>query len=112
MLPELQPLLRQSVTIAPRSSIDGYGEITYGAAVTYRARVAGQRKLVRGPTGEEVLSTHRVWLSSAAVVGAQDRITLSTGDVGSTETGALQPPILEVYVYADETGRKVTVLDL
>lgn len=112
MLPELASLCRQTVTIAPRSGVDGYGEATYGAAVSYRAYVEGRRRLVAGDRGDQVLSTHTVYLAVQSGVGAHDRITLSTSDVYSTESGVLQPPILSVVQAMDDLGRRHTVLYL
>lgn len=112
MLPELVALCRQSVKVARRSSIDGYGEIGYSTDTTYRARVTGKRRLVRNDRGEEVMSTHTIHFAGNPAIGAQDRITLSTGDVNSTETGALQPPILAVGRFADDLGRMATVVYL
>ena len=45
-------------------------------------------------------------------VGGEDRVTLSTGDVNSTESGARQPPILAVATYPDDGGGTSTVLYL
>lgn len=112
MLPALVGFCRQSVKIAPRTGIDSWGEITYGADVTYRARVVGRRRVVPDDQGDEVISTHTVYLATPAAVGVQDRITLSTGDVYSTETGALQPPILGVAVFPDDLGRRHLALYL
>ena len=37
----------QAVTLAPFAGYDGYGERTYGTAVSYRARVVGKVRRVR-----------------------------------------------------------------
>ena len=105
MLPELQSLCRQTVQVAARTGIDSYGQPTFAANVAFRARVSGRRRLVRNDQGDQVLSTHTVYFAAAPAVGAHDRITLSTGDVNSTETGATQPPILAVGKYPDDLGR-------
>ena len=91
-----QPLMRQHVTIAPFSGYDGYGAASYGAGVAYNAAVVGDVKRVVGVDGQEVPSTQTVYLKSNAAVRPEDRITLSTEDVGSTETYAIQPPIMAV----------------
>lgn len=112
MLPELVALLRGAVTVEKQTGVDGYGEPTYGAPVRRRARVVGKRTLVRNDAGDEVLSTHTVYLGPGPAVGPHDRVTLSTGDVGSTETGARQPPLIAVGRFPDEHGRVSTVLYL
>lgn len=106
MWPELAPFCRQVVTVEPRASVDGYGEPTYGTAVSHRARVVGKRRLVRNDQGDEVLSTHTVYFAGQPALGAHDRITLSTGDVNSTESGARQPVLLSVGVYPDDSARR------
>ena len=112
MIPELVGMCRQTVRLAARTGVDGYGEPTFGADAIVRARVVGQRRLVRNDQGREVLSTHTVYLAGLAPLGAHDRITLSTGDVGSTETGAVHPDILAVGKTPDEHGRQHVVLYL
>ena len=104
MLPELVSLCRQTVTVAPRTGVDGYGEPTYGAAVSYRARVTGRRRVVRNARGEEVLSAHTGYFAATPAGGAHDRITLSTGDVNSTETGAVTPEVIAVGKFPDDLG--------
>jgi hypothetical protein len=86
--------------------VDGYGEATYGAPVTYRARVVGTRKLVRNLLGEEVVSSHTIYLASPTpAIGPRDRLTLSTSDMQSTETSVIQPPILSLGIFPDDLGR-------
>ena len=105
MLPELTSLCRQTVKVAPRTGIDGFGEVTFGADVAHRVRVTGRRRMVRNAQGDEVLSTHTVYFATNVALGAHDRVTLSTGDVNSTELGAIQPLILSVGKYPDDLGR-------
>ncbi len=105
MLPELIGMCRQTVQVAARTGVDGYGEPTYGSNTGYRVRISGKRRLVRNFSGEEVMATHTVHFAATPAIGAHDRITLSTNDVNSTETGALTPPILNVGKYPDDLGR-------
>lgn len=112
MFPELTGLCRQTVTVAPRTAVDGYGEPTYGAAIAYRARVSGKRRLVLDARGEQVLSTHTVYFAANPAIGAHDLLALSTGDANSTETGATQPAILSVGKFPDDLGRLTTVVYL
>lgn len=103
--PELSALYRQTVTVEPRTSQDGYGAPTYGTAVTHRVRVSGKRHTVMNALGEQVVATHTVYFAGSPAIGAHDRITLSTGDVHSTETGAKQPPVIAVGSFPDDLGR-------
>lgn len=98
---EWRDLMRQTVSVAPFSSMDGYGKPTYGPAKTYRARVTGKRRMVRDAEGREVVSSQTVYLASNAAIGPKDRITLSTGDAGSTDPAALSPEILAVGRFPD-----------
>jgi hypothetical protein len=90
------PLMRQSVSIAPFQSYDSYGEASYGSAVEYEAAVVGRSEKVVGADGQEVVSRQTIFLKSAAPLRPEDQITLSTGDVGSTESYAINPTILSI----------------
>ena len=105
MLPELTGFCRQTVQVAAKTGIDGYGQIEYGANTTYRVRLVGKRRLVRNDQGDEVLSTHTVYFVANPAIRAHDRRTLSTRDVNSTETGAITPQILSVGKFPDDLGR-------
>ena len=82
--------------MAPFQSYDGYGGASYGSAVVYEAAVVGKSEKVVGADGQEVVSRQTVYLKADAPLRPQDRITLSTGDVGSTESYAINPTILSI----------------
>ena len=105
MLPELVSLARSVVQVASRTGVDGYGENTYSADVARRCRLTGRVRTVTSFQGEQVVSTHQIFLADNGTIGQHDRVTLSTGDVNSTETGARQPKILAVGTYPDDQGR-------
>jgi len=90
------PLMRQRVSVAPFQSYDAYGDASYGSAVVYSAAVVGKSEKVIGADGQEVLSRQTVYLKSDAPLRPEDQITLSTGDVGSTESYAITPTILSI----------------
>lgn len=104
MFAELVGFARQVVTVEPVTGWDQYGQKTYGAAVSYRARVSGKRRLVRSDKGDLVVSSHQVYFATTPAITPHDRITLSTGDVNSTEPGARQPAILAVGKFPDDMG--------
>jgi hypothetical protein len=87
-----------SVTVEPFSSVDDYGAYSYGAAVTYQARVQGRNRMVRSVTGEEVLSTVQVYLPHATIT-PKDRITLPA------TFQPTQPKVLDVQKVSDESGQ-------
>jgi hypothetical protein len=98
-------LMRQTVLIAPRTGDDRFGVPAYGSDVPYRGRLVGKRRLVLNQLGHQVVSSQTLYLASGDNVLPDARVTLSTGDVGSTESWALTPKILATGRYPDETGR-------
>lgn len=111
----LQPwreLLTQSVSIAARTGQDSYGKPTYSTGTAYAARVVGKRRLVVNTAGQEVASDWTVYLYGDPAVTPQDKVTLSTADVGSTAALAINPPVLAVGRYPDEIGMLYTALYL
>ena len=106
-----QHLATDTVSIANQSGFDGYGDPTYGSAVTYPARVVGEQKLIRGFSGAEVVARLTVYVLAAVSVQPTARVTLSTGGmVNSTEASALSPPILGAKREPDQSGLHHTTL--
>ena len=87
-----------TVTVEPFSSIDQYGTMTYGAAVSRKARVQGKTQMVTTVAGEEAVSHITVYMAPGTI-GAQDRLTLPAP---FTPT---QPSILDVRHVSDENGQ-------
>ena len=107
------PLMRQTVLIQRMSSYGDYGERVWTTSTgeTYRAAVYGEMKKVRLSNGEEVPSRVTAVLQSNAAIRPEDRIVLSTEDVGSTESFAISPEILAVERYPfGGYGQFVTIL--
>jgi len=99
ILGELASLFTQTVTInAATTALDQYGNKTYGAAQSVRARVVGRHRVVRDATGEERLSTVTIYLGSVTGITPLDKITLPSGYVPQS------PPILDVRRQPDDTG--------
>ncbi len=92
-------MMSSTVTIAPVSSHDRYGKPTYGAAVSYKARISYKQRWIRRSGEREVLSRGEVWTNGTDAVDAQDKLTLPAGSPGS-----LTPPILDVQQPTDEAG--------
>lgn len=105
-------MMRQRLSVQPPSGKDGYGQRTYGSAVSYRCRLVGKRRQVLDVQGREVTSMWTAYLYSADVIDPESLVTLSTGDVGSTESFAVNPPIKSVSMFPDESGHHHTVLFL
>lgn len=100
---EWSDMLPHTVTIEPFTGLDQRGDYSYGAGVSYRARVQGKATLVTNTQGEEIVSHVTVYLPFTSV-SAQDRITLPSP---FTPT---QPSILTVQQVSDATGSHHTVL--
>lgn len=105
-------MMTQRVSIAARSGVDKYGKPTWGAATNYGARLVGTRRMVVNSAGQEVVSDWTVYLYGAPAVTPDDKLTLSTADLGSTATLQINPPILSVGRYPDEGGMLYTALYL
>ena len=109
---QFSPLCRQRVRIAQYTGYDSYGQPAWGADTTYQAAVIGEMKLVRDFHGQQVPSRQTVYLMAALAMQPNDRITLSTEDVDSTEDFALKPPIVSVGRYPFLRGQYFTAVYL
>lgn len=109
---QFAPLMRQRVTIESNAGYDEYGVASYSTGVVYNAAVIGDMKMVRDKHGQDVPSKQTIYLMSNAPIRPEDRITLSTGDVGSTESFAVNPPIIAVGRYPFTAGQFLTVVYL
>lgn len=101
-----------AVTIEPRTGQDGYGKPSYGSATTYRAHITRKISLVLNANGEQVQSGRSVHLMTATPILPTARLTLSTGDAGSTTPSMLQPEIMAVERRSDQAGPHHVVLFL
>jgi hypothetical protein len=97
-------MMPQSVSIAPVGALNDFGEPSYGADVSYKARIVGRAENVVNWTGQEVFSKSHIYLGSNVKIGAGDRVTLSTGDVASTGQEIVSPTILAVNHVPDQSG--------
>ena len=105
-------MLPDTVTYKVFTGRDSYGDPSYAASVSYRARVVGRQETIRGFSGLEVVAEHTVYLGAAITAEPEDQITLSTGIVGSTQATALSPPILGATRTSDRSGVHHAVLYL
>jgi hypothetical protein len=95
-------LMRQFLTVEPRTGQDLYNKPTFGAPVTYRCRLVSKRQQVLAADGTRVTSTMTAYLMTTNAVDPTARITLRSEDVGSTESYAIQPPILATARYSGD----------
>lgn len=102
--------MSSAVQVAARSGTDAYGKPSYGTATTYRGHVARKRHLVLNANQQVVASEQSVYLSTKDQILPNAQVTLSTGDVGSTESWAIHPIITSVERLFDQHGAHHVVL--
>lgn len=93
--PALSELMLQTVTWQPRSSLNSYGEPTFGTAVTIACRVERDVKMVRTADGQEVVSSAQVYTDEVHGVTVKDQLTFTDGTLVD---------ILSVATHWDEVG--------
>jgi len=76
-------MLTQTVHVASFASVDAYGKNTYGTPRALPARVQGQQRNVRSQAGDELVSSHVVYV--AEEVKPTDRIWLPGQSTSSAE---------------------------
>jgi hypothetical protein len=79
----------------PFSSLDKYGERSFGAGVPIPARVQYREERVTIASGEEQVARGRVYLGELTGIQPEDKITLPDGET---------PEILAVRRVDDEDG--------
>lgn len=94
--------MTQTVQVEPFVSRDAYGKATFGAAVSYRARVNFKTHFVRNNDAEQVVARGTAWLATSANITVNDRITLPDGS---------HPLLLDVNGENDEAGPLYVRLD-
>lgn len=95
---EWDDMMPDTITIEPFISRDAFGSSTYGAAVSYQARVQGKNKIIRTRDNVQAVSTIQVYIDSVPAVSPDDRVTLPS------RFSPTQPPILSVQPVGDEAG--------
>lgn len=108
-------MMASSVQIAPRSGVDAFGKPTYGTAVVYRAKIYYRGKFLgadRTPAGQGIAPRRMMHLDTATPILPTAQVTLSTGDVGSTEAWAIHPLITDVERFYDAGGAHSTMVYL
>lgn len=98
MLYDLLSLFSQTITIAPYSGQNSYGESTWGTAVSYAARVEGKMQMVRDSLGAERVSSVTCYVATTTAISPKDKLTLPSGWTPAS------PPILAVQRQTDELG--------
>lgn len=80
----------------PWSGYNEYGEAAYSTtATTYSCMVEERPDMVRNTFGEEVVSSHVVYVASTARIALTSRFVLPDGS---------EPPIIRADAFSDESG--------
>ena len=96
----LRDLMAATLTIAPVSSRDKFGAITYGDAVTYSCRLTERQENVVTFNGSQVLAGSVAWCAPHASSG----IPNLTPDCKVTLPDGSTPTLLRFETIADEQG--------
>lgn len=105
-------LMSSTLAIAQTSGLDTYGKPTYGADASYRAHLQQGNRLVTQSDGQQVTANVTAHLMGKIPLSPSSRITLSTGDVGSTAPWMLNPRIVAVEERYDQGGLHHTVVHM
>jgi hypothetical protein len=105
-------LMASNVQVAAKTGTDDYGKPTYDNPTTYRAHLSRKRRMVRSANGQEVASEQAAYLATTVDIDMTSQVTLSTGDVSSTENWALHPNIVAIERRFDQRGPHHVVLYL
>lgn len=105
---DFKTMANTTVTVYNLSTRDAYGAPTWATGVSYSARVVEVNKLETGPSNQDILLTHRVYLLSTK--STQSNITAESSVAISGSTGKLR--VYSVERPPDEDGLHHTVLNL
>lgn len=99
---EFEEFYNDEVIRSAYTGQDGYGQATFGSAVTHLCRVVRKPQIVRQTGGgetagsiREVISTSQIFSKSIVGWGLRDKVTLADGTT---------PKILQIVTYPDEDG--------
>lgn len=96
-------IMADEVSVEPFLSLDAYGKPTYGALLSYPARVDFKNHMVTTAGAEQRVSSAIAIIARNTKVGTRDRVTLSDGS---------QPSILVSALIWDEQSPLYVRLDL
>lgn len=99
MLDGVKDLFPHSVTVAPWTGQNQYGEATYGDANTYAAKVERGMDLLRAGSGDRSLvPTYKVFVAEPVQVDVRDQLTLDATFGERNEAGAFVAPTVTLVM--------------
>jgi len=93
--PELAAMMLDVAVYKPRASLNGYGEDSFGAAVTVVCRVESELRMVRNMEGQEVVSGTTIYTDRIYGIAVSGQLTLPDGRI---------PHIISVATHRDDVG--------
>ena len=112
MLSLLQHLFTRTITIEPWAGQNTFGEASYGAAVSYLARIEPTTIRTSGEN-QVVMSGVKVILNTYVQVDPRDRVKIPSAYGSRNDAGAFEIPkttLEQVKYLDDEDGPMCTVL--
>ena len=95
----LSKFFNQTVTIAPWASADDYNKPTYGTAVSYKAKIESDRRMIRTDFDMEEKSTRKIFLNTiVTTITTKDQLTLPAA------FAPINPKILSIRTVTDVSG--------
>lgn len=108
----LSHLFDETVTIAPWTGQDVYGQPSYGTGVSYRARI--MRGVAHGGGADQALPTmHKIIIGEGVRVDVRDQVLLPEDYGSRDDAGDFARPsvtITEINYLNDSRGTVATVL--
>jgi hypothetical protein len=110
----VRDLFPHTVTVAPWTGQNQYGEATYGDDETYQAKIERGVDLARAGIGDRsIVPQYKVFLAEPVQVDVRDRLTLDAAFGERNEAGAFTAPaslIMMVKPIYDEREWVCTIL--
>lgn len=73
-------LLNQTLTWTPKSTVNKYGEQSFGTAQSVRGRLEAVTKIIKGPQGEDIGTDAEFFMESSDSPAFGDKITYDSVD--------------------------------
>lgn len=89
-----------TITVYEHDSFNAYGEPSYSTAgTTYSAMIEERPDVIRAAFGDEVVSSHIVYVASTSRIPMTARVVLNDGSTSPPE-----PPLVRSDVFSDQDG--------
>ena len=103
---EFLEFMPHTITVYEHSGFDAYGEPSYSVAgSTYPAMIEERPDVIRAAFGDEIVSSHVVYVASTSRISMTARVVLNDGSTSPPE-----PPLVRSDVFSDTDGTHHVVL--